>query len=169
MPDAHESCRNAPSQPHKCSRFIVYTKAYEKAQGAICFFDGELTAMVRGNDCALLASLPSRPLFHHLSVARSLNRKHRMPILALTEIPNLTKDRAESLRRRRLHTPAHHPLRHAADLPLAARPAPPRTRPKTTATFHRQPPKALSVGTDAFVRPLCNSVPPVVKDFRSRR
>src|SRR5579863_2131759 len=36
MPDAHESCRKAPSQPHKCSRFIVYSRGRPKsARGKI--------------------------------------------------------------------------------------------------------------------------------------
>jgi len=30
MPDAHESCRKAPSQPHKCSRFILYSRRVRK-------------------------------------------------------------------------------------------------------------------------------------------
>jgi len=46
MPDAHESCRKAPSQPHNCSRFIVYTKPCAKAQGGICFFARKFTGMV---------------------------------------------------------------------------------------------------------------------------
>ncbi len=40
MPDAHESCRNAPSQPHKCSRFIVYTNPRKKVQALIDFSVG---------------------------------------------------------------------------------------------------------------------------------
>src|SRR5579872_1375876 len=46
MPDAHESCRKAPSQPHKCSRFIVYTNPQEKAQALIDFFVGMFTGRV---------------------------------------------------------------------------------------------------------------------------
>ena len=43
MPDAHESCRNAPSQPHKCSRFIVYTNPRKKVQALIDFSEGLFT------------------------------------------------------------------------------------------------------------------------------
>jgi len=46
MPDAHESCRKAPSQPHNCSRFIVYTKPSGKAQEAIAFFPRKFTGLV---------------------------------------------------------------------------------------------------------------------------
>ena len=47
MPDAHESCRNAPSQPHKCSRFTVYIKPSGKTQECICFLARKFTEMVR--------------------------------------------------------------------------------------------------------------------------
>jgi hypothetical protein len=47
MPDAHESCRKAPSQPHNCSRFIVYTKPSGKAQEAIAFFARKFTGLVQ--------------------------------------------------------------------------------------------------------------------------
>src|SRR5215472_5284370 len=47
MPDAHESCRNAPSQPHNCSRFIFYSNEYGKVQEAIDFFARKFTGLVR--------------------------------------------------------------------------------------------------------------------------
>src|SRR5215471_11752330 len=47
MPDAHESCRNAPSQPHKCSRFTVYIKPSGKTQECICFLARKFTEVVR--------------------------------------------------------------------------------------------------------------------------
>jgi hypothetical protein len=46
MPDAHESCRNAPDQPHACSRFIVYNKEFTKAQEGIQIFAGKFTDLV---------------------------------------------------------------------------------------------------------------------------
>ena len=46
MPDAHESCRKAPSQPHNCSRFIVYTNPCKKVQALIDFFAGFFTERV---------------------------------------------------------------------------------------------------------------------------
>ena len=50
MPDAHESCRNAPDQPHNCSRFIVYSKECAKAQGAFEIFARKFTELVPLND-----------------------------------------------------------------------------------------------------------------------
>ena len=38
MPDAHESCKIAPSQPHNCSRFIVYSTCRRRsARGDLIF------------------------------------------------------------------------------------------------------------------------------------
>ena len=72
MPDAHESCRKAPSQPHNCSRFIVYTKPCGKAQGGICLFARKFTRMVRGSDQAQPRNLPIR----FAAVPRFISHSH---------------------------------------------------------------------------------------------
>src|SRR5499427_2330844 len=57
MPDAPESCRKAPSQPHNCSRFIVYSKPRKKVQALIDFFAEMFTGRVQ---MSVLADVPAK-------------------------------------------------------------------------------------------------------------
>ena len=62
MPDAHESCTNAPSQPHNCSRFIVYTNLFPKVQALIDFSAGLFTGRVLPRLDTASAHLPLHTL-----------------------------------------------------------------------------------------------------------
>lgn len=61
LPDAHESCRKTPSQPHACSRFIVYSKECRKVQAPIQIFAGKFMEMVPGSAsvCSAVAQVCS--------------------------------------------------------------------------------------------------------------